>query len=408
MTSPIIITLCVLLLLAYIFDLSSSRTRIPSAILLLILGFLVRQITLFFQIAIPDLTIVLPVLGTIGLILIVLEGSLELELNRSKLPFVGKTALMALLPMVLFSFGLAFMFQFFAGVPLKVGLVNAIPFTVISSAVAIPSVQHMATFKKEFITYESSLSDIFGVIFFYFIALNESITFSTFGFFTIDLVLMLIITFVATIGLAYILSHLKHNVKYVPIILIIVLIYAISKIYHFQGLIFILLFGLFLGNLNEFRENKYIQKLNPDILENEVHKFKDLTTEFTFLIRSLFFLLFGYLIEANELLNTETIIWAVGICAGLILLRFIFLKLFSFQLNPLVFIAPRGLITILLFLSIPVTQSIWIVTKSLVIQVIAISAFIMMLGLLVNKKIKPEVVNEEIPIELADNTVSEV
>jgi hypothetical protein len=39
---------------------------------------------LLFDINLPDLTATLPVLGTIGLILIVLEGSLELELNRSK------------------------------------------------------------------------------------------------------------------------------------------------------------------------------------------------------------------------------------------------------------------------------------------------------------------------------------
>lgn len=406
MTSSIIITVCVLLLLAYVFDISSSRTRIPSVILLLILGFVVRQIVMFFQIAVPDLTLALPVLGTIGLILIVLEGSLELELNKSKLPFVGKTALIALVPMLLFSFGLAFFFHIFGGVSLKVGLVNAIPFSVISSAVAIPSVQYLISFKKEFITYESSLSDIFGVIFFYFIALNDTITFGTFTSFTFDLVLMLIITFIATVGLAYILSHLKHNVKYLPIILIIVLIYAISKIYHFQGLIFILLFGLFLGNLDEFRSNKFIQKLQPDVLDNEVHKFKELTTEFTFLIRSLFFLLFGYLIEANELLNTETIIWAVGICGGILMIRFVFLKTFSIQINPLVFIAPRGLITILLFLGIPITQTIGIVNKSLVIQVIAISAIVMMTGLLVNKKVSPVEVNKEITTDLADNTVS--
>ena len=86
-----IITLCVLLLLAYAFDFSSSKTKIPSVILLLILGFSVKQLLNIFHITLPDLTPVLPVLGTIGLILIVLEGSLELELNKSKLAFVGKT-----------------------------------------------------------------------------------------------------------------------------------------------------------------------------------------------------------------------------------------------------------------------------------------------------------------------------
>jgi len=385
-TIPIIITLCVLLLLAYVFDISASRTKIPSVILLLVLGFIVRQATIFFQLTIPDLTTILPILGTVGLILIVLEGSLELELNKSKLPFVGKTALIALLPMLLLSIGLAYMFQYFGGVSLKVGLANAIPFTVISSAVAIPSARNLVSDKKEFITYESSLSDIFGVIFFYFITLNESISLLSVGSFVLDLVIIIFISFVATLGLAYLLSKIKHHVKYVPIILMILLIYATSKVYHFPALIFILLFGLFLGNLDEFRNNKYIHKLQLGILDDEVHKFKDLTIEITFLIRSLFFLLFGYLIETSELLNTDTIQWALGICAGIFLIRYILLKSFKLDLIPLVFIAPRGLITILLFLNIPVFQSIGIANKSLVIQVIVLTAVIMIGGLILNKK----------------------
>ncbi|MDP1624069.1 MAG: hypothetical protein Q8M08_17225, partial [Bacteroidales bacterium] len=84
MTTTIIITFCILLLIAYVFDLTSSKTRIPSAILLLLLGWGVRQVTSFLGIQIPDISSILPGLGTIGLILIVLEGSLELELNKSK------------------------------------------------------------------------------------------------------------------------------------------------------------------------------------------------------------------------------------------------------------------------------------------------------------------------------------
>jgi len=80
MTGAIIITICTLLLIAYIFDLTSSKTKVPSVILLLLLGWLVQQGSLLFKINIPDLTALLPILGTVGLILIVLEGSLEFTL----------------------------------------------------------------------------------------------------------------------------------------------------------------------------------------------------------------------------------------------------------------------------------------------------------------------------------------
>ncbi len=385
MTIPLIITICALLLLAYCFDITSSKTKIPSVILLLVLGWGVHKATDYFEIKVPDLTPVLPVLGTVGLILIVLEGSLELELNKSKFAFVGKTSLIALLPMLLLSFGLAFAFQYLGDTTFKIGLANAIPFAIISSAIAIPSAQNLMNHDKAFITYESSLSDIFGVILFNFITLNDNIGSDSFGHFVLELIIILIITFVCTIGLAFLLSKIKHHVKFAPIILMIVLIYAISKVYHLPALIFILLFGLFLGNLDEIKHHKFIKLLKPDFLKSEVHKFKELTTEIAFLVRALFFLVFGYLIKLDELLNTSTIVWAIGITISIFLIRYLALKLFKKTIKPLLFIAPRGLITILLFLTIPVSQIIPIANNSLVIQVIILSALVMMVGLISTK-----------------------
>ena len=385
MTIPLIITICALLLLAYCFDITSSKTKIPSVILLLVLGWGVHQATDYFEIKVPDLTPVLPVLGTVGLILIVLEGSLELELNKSKFPFVGKTSLIALLPMLLLSFGLAWAFQYFGNTTFKIGLANAIPFAIISSAIAIPSAQNLMNQEKAFITYESSLSDIFGVILFNFITLNDNIGSDSFGHFILELIIILIVTFVCTIGLAFLLSKIKHHVKFAPIILMIVLIYAISKVYHLPALIFILLFGLFLGNLDEIKHHKFIKLLKPDFLKSEVHKFKELTTEIAFLVRALFFLVFGYLIKLDELLNTSTMVWAIGITISIFLIRYLALKLFKKTIKPLLFIAPRGLITILLFLTIPVSQIIPIANNSLVIQVIILSALVMMVGLISTK-----------------------
>lgn len=165
----------------------------------------------------------------------------------------------------------------------------------------------------------------------------------------------------------------------------VVIIYAISKIYHLPALLFILLFGLFLGNLDELKYNKFIQKLQPDILNKEVQKFKELTTEIAFLVRALFFLLFGFLIKTEELLNSETIVWAVSITLGIFLIRFVLLKIFRLNAKPLAYIAPRGLITILLFLSIPTDQTIHLVNKSLIIQVIILTALVMMFGLITDK-----------------------
>jgi cell volume regulation protein A len=389
MTTAIIITICALLLLAYVFDLTSSKTKVPSVILLLLLGFGMRQVSMFIDVKLPNLTPLLPILGTIGLILIVLEGSLELEFNKSKTSLIKKSFVASLIPMLLMAFTLSFLFHYFGDASYKDSLTNAIPLCIISSAIAIPSVKTLTPFNKEFVIYESSLSDIIGVLFFNFVALNNSFGFASFGNFGLQLLIITAVSFIATIGLALLLNKINHHIKFAPIILLIILIYEVSKIYNLPGLVFILFFGLFLGNLDELRKFKWVEKFKPDEFEKEIQKFKELTTEGAFLVRALFFLLFGFLIQANEIINTDTLIWAAGIVIGIFIFRAIQLKLSKLPLSPLLFIAPRGLITILLFLAIEPEHLIPLVNKSLIIQVIILTALVMMFGLMTNKVVEP-------------------
>ena len=386
MTAAIIITLCALLLIAYSFDLTSEVTKIPSVILLLILGWIVKQLLDVVGLNLPDLSSILPVIATMGLVLIVLEGSLELEVNKSKLRLINKSFWGALLPIIALSFLIAFAFQKFGDYPLKTALINAIPLSIISSAIAIPSVRNLSRPNREFVIYESSLSDIIGVIFFNFIALNATIGKAEFGNFGIQLLLILIISFVATIGLSLLLSQINHHIKFVPIILIVILLYEVMKIYHLPALVFILLFGLAIGNLDELSHFKWMKRFHPEELNREVIKFKDITIEAAFLIRSLFFILFGFLLELSDILNFETMVWAAGIVLATFIIRAIQLALSSLPITPLLFVAPRGLITILLFISIAVPDQIPLVNKSLIIQVIILTAVVMMFGLMTSKK----------------------
>ena len=386
MTIQLIITISILLLLAYVFDITASKTKIPSVILLLLLGFGAKLVAESLNISIPNLNPILPILGTIGLILIVLEGSLELEINKSKLPLILKSSIVALIPLLVISFGIAYYLNHFEHLPLKLALASAIPIGIISSAIAIPSAKNLLNNEKEFITYESSLSDIFGVIFFNFITLNDNIGSKTFGNFSLELLTMLGLSFVATLLLAGFLNKIQHHIKFVPMIILVLLIYGIAKLFHLPALIFILIFGLFIGNIDKLRHYKFIQKFHPVNFTKDVHKFREITTELAFLIRALFFMLFGFLMDLGDVLNSETILFALCITLGIFIVRFMILKIFKLQTNPLVFIAPRGLITILLFLSIPISQQIEQIDKSLIIQVIILSALIMMIGLMRYKK----------------------
>jgi potassium/hydrogen antiporter len=391
MSTAIIITLCSLLLLAYLFDVSAPKTKIPTVILLLLLGWGVKSTSIVLNIDIPNLEPILPILGTIGLILIVMEGALELELEPSKFEMIKKSTLLALIQMLVISFGLALSFQYFAGSTFKSGLINAIPLAIVSSAIAIPSAKNLMRNEKEFITYESSLSDIFGVIFFNFILMNDHLNASSFGMFLLQLLLMIIVSLASTIILSYLLKRINHSIKFIPIILLVILIYSISKVYHMPSLIFILIFGLFIGNIDKLKKISWINRMKPENLNQEVHKFKEITTEITFMIRALFFLLFGYLINISELLNVDTALWSFLLTGGIFLLRFLLIYLFQLKQKPILYIAPRGLITILLFLSIPASQQFYMANKSLILQVIILSAFVMMFGLMNYKKVPENV-----------------
>jgi cell volume regulation protein A len=385
MTVGIILTLCILVLLAYIFDFTSAKTKIPSVILLLALGYLVKQLCTWFDIVLFDMSGVLPILGTIGLILIVMEGALELELSSDKLPLIGKSVWVALLPVFILSFGIALAMHYTFGYSLHRALANAIPLSIISSSIAIPSTRNFSAEQREFVIYESSISDILGVIFFNFIAQHTSFGVLSFGMFFAELVIIIIISFVATGTLSFMLSRLRHHVKFVPIMFLVILIYEISKVFHLPSLVFILVFGLFLNNLGKIKHLRFIQNLQPSILRVEVQKFKELTIEATFLIRALFFILFGFLIKTSELIDTDTLAWSIGITAGIFLTRAFVLKVAKLDLMPLVFIAPRGLITILLFLSLPMQLQIPLISRPMIIQIIILSALVLMIGALLNK-----------------------
>jgi hypothetical protein len=257
---------------------------------------------------------------------------------------------------------------------------------VISSAIAIPSVRNLSSANKEFIVYESSLSDILGVLFFNFIALNEYFNVQSFAHFGLQIILISLISFAAVLGLSLLLSRLSHHITYTPIILLVILIYVVSKELHLPSLIFILVFGLFLGNLERIKSLEWTAMFWPEKLDKEVAKFKDITVEATFLIRSLFFLLFGFLMDAKELASLDTLPWAVAIASSTILIRWVVLKVFQVP-TVLLWVSPRGLITVLLFLAIFPQQRIPIVNKGLVLQTIILSVFAMMFGLVSSKKI---------------------
>jgi NhaP-type Na+/H+ or K+/H+ antiporter len=381
MTYYIIIALCVIVIFSYIFELSAKYTKIPGVILLIITGMFINSLTENFNIKIPDLSGLLPLMGTIGLILIVLEGSLDLTIDSSKKKLIAKSITASIILFAVFVTILTLVLVYAYQFSVKQSLINSIPLGIISSAVAIPSAIGLNKPDKEFVIYESSISDIIGILAFDFILVNNtSIARGLLGF-VFEIAATIVLSVVFSSALAYILHKISHHVKYIIITTAIILVYSLAKLIHLPSLLVVLIFGLVMNNNHLFR-NKFSSKwIDFQSFDHELISFKHITGEFTFIIRSFFFIMFGFYTNFIDVLNLDGLIFATLVTIAIFILRGIFFKtVIKTPLNPLLFFAPRGLITILLFMSIPKDLLLPSMNKGLITQIIFLTILMMTFG----------------------------
>jgi hypothetical protein len=105
--------------------------------------------------------------------------------------------------------------------------------------------------------------------------------------------------------------------------------------------------------------------------------------------------MFGFYTQIRNLFNPDNILTAGIITLGIFLPRWLFFRfVFSLPVVPLVFFAPRGLITILLFISIPAGSRIPLFSEEIVTLVILMTIIVMTIGNLVHKDKSPVIVND--------------
>jgi len=374
--------LSALVLVAYLFEVSASRTRIPTVLLLLALGMGSRLLLDAVGFDVPDLGRVLPMVGTFGLILIVFEGALELELERDRAPRIAKAFVVALLPLAAFSAALCWHFVRSEGADVRTALLNALPFAVISSAIAVPTARAFSRSTSEFVVYESSFSDILGVIAFQLVLTTESFGFGTVALFGGELLAVIALALAGSALLALLLAKLRLRVKFVPILALVVLLYSLAKGFHLPALLLVLVFGLALANFRKLARHAPRFLPEAEAVEGAVHRFSELVVEATFIVRVTFFVLFGYLVDLGSLGDTSSLTLAAGLVGLALALRLASLLAAREPLVPLLFLAPRGLITVLLVLSIPPAERLAPVTDGLTVQVVVLSCLALMLATL--------------------------
>lgn len=385
----IIMGISIIIIISFIFNYISRKTSIPSVLLLMILGISMQY--LFPEITEnQDLFNLLIVIGKMGLILIVLEAALDLKLKKEQIGLIVKAFFSALLVLLASSFAIAYILQYFLNTAFFNAFIYAVPLSVMSSAIVIPSVSSLSEFKKEFMIYESAFSDILGIILFQFLLNSEH--FYSVSHIAFSLLSNIVITFIVAIIFGYVtvwgIQKLTGHVKLFLIIAVLMLVYAIGSIFHLSSLIIILVFGIILNNSDVFFKGKLEKWVDKKRLKEEYKGFYIVTLESSFLLRTVFFVMFGVTISLLSLANIQVAeISALQIFA-IYFVRLLFLKILLWKnsIFPEVFISPRGLITVLLFYSIPNNFKIENFDQGIIMYAIIATSIIMTLALIFNKQ----------------------
>ncbi len=338
-----------LLILAVAANRLSKLTRIPDVVVLLLIGITLGPILHWVN---PQHFLgAIRILGTLALILILFEGGLELRLRQSLRYFPAG------LTLTLLSFGLSLGLIAVAGRELlhlswTDCLLLGATLGCTSGAIVIPALQQISTPDpvKVTLTVESSLGEVMAVLMVGSLLSAEQTTSLITGLatnFSHHIVVSLAFGF--TVGALWsrlgprLAGQAYTNILNLGVVLG---VYAVGEYFKGSGLLTVLIFGITLANLPH----------TPHMTRQGV-RLLAFHAEFSFLVRSFFFVLLGVI---AEFVGREYIIPILGILAALLLGRYLAVE-GSRWIVPdvnrrdtelLFWMLPRGLVTAVLALEI--------------------------------------------------------
>ena len=388
-TYHLIIIFSITIIISYFFNLYAKKSGIPAVLLLIGLGIVINYSLRVSGFTKPDLLPVLSVLGVVGLILIVLEAALDLELVKEKLSLIIKSFLVALIGLVITSYSSALALSFLMDIDILRSLLFTIPLSILGSAVILPSVDDVEEKRREFMIYESTFSDILGIVGFYGVLTmakstpGNNVSLEVLG----NLVLTVVVSMFISYILIYVFQNIKGHVKLFLLIAVLLLLYAVGKMFHLSSLIIILIFGMMLNNYTVFFRGSLMNILNKERVDSVLEDMKVVTAETAFVVRTFFFIIFGWSVYLGSLLNLKVISVGLVVLSVIYIVRAVTLFVFNGK-NILLelFLAPRGLVTILLFFAIPTELSLGAEFQGVLLFVILISCLLMTWALISYKK----------------------
>lgn len=398
---PLLIASSIVLILSFFFGEISKRTSIPSVLLLIVLGVFMNLGLQAIDMGDYDFFPILQTLGTVGLIMIVLEAALELKLDREKIIPITIALVVALAGLLFSTWVTAIILRYFVeGMGVMEAWLYATPLSILSSAIIIPSVTHLRKDKKEFHIYESTFSDILGIMLFYFLLprvagghggdhaseahvtdshsidstshamtdtlgtvassveqaaeVGTTIGGGSFLNFALTTILTIVLSIIFSYLIVFVFQRIKSGAKLFLLIFVLLLLYSVGKLAHLSPLFIILIFGLVMTNMDLFFQGPFKKWLDKHEAKEIYHGLHLVTLETAFVVRTFFFVIFGITIDFSSLMS-----WNVVGISALCLVAIYVIRVFLLRVSigkdiiPQLFIAPRGLITILLFFAIP-------------------------------------------------------
>ncbi len=419
LSSPytLIIGSSVVLILSFFYGELSKKTSVPSVLMLIVTGVLINLGLKAAGLGDIDIFSTLELLGIVGLIMIVLEAALELKLSRDKLVPISIALAVALVGLLLSAWITAIILEYFIeGMTSLQAWIYAVPLSILSSAIIIPSVANLKKEKKEFHIYESTFSDILGIMVFYFLVgkMPNGETgshgggFLAFGITTIvTIVLSLVFSYLIVI----LFQNIKSHTKQFLLISVLLLLYSVGKMYHLSSLILIFLFGLVIANMDMFFRGplkKWLHKSKADGIYEGLHV---VTLETAFVVRTFFFVIFGMTIVFSSLASWSVIGVSLICVVVIYLIRWALLRVsIGADIEPQLFIAPRGLITILLYYAIPEEAKVAGFSEGILLFIIILTSIIMTWAMIKDKRRAGKAIGkaEALPVDEVKWKVPEV
>lgn len=376
-----------IIILSFIFNIVAQKSNVPSVLMLMVLGYILGQFVPMEGAYEEVQTTALSLLGTVGVILIVLEAALDLHLEKDKTGMIVKSLILAAALLVATSGLIAVALKYILEMGWLQAWLYAVPLAVMSSAIIIPSIGSLSSESREFLTFEASFSDILGIILFYALAGavgEEGQGSMVLGSLT-EIGITVVLSFVLTYLLIIAFQAVEGHVKLFFLIGILLALYGAGKLFHLSPLLLILIFGLGLNNKDLFFRGRLAYLIHDETFDHIVKDFSIITLESAFVVRTFFFVVFGMSIELAPL--TDIWVWVISGIALVAIYgtRVIGLKLAKRpSLRPEIFIAPRGLITILLFYSMPESMKTESFNTGILVLTILATSFVMSYGLITN------------------------